>query len=293
MSIGETGERLRRSTVQVRSGPGASGSGVLWDASGTIVTNAHVVRSGDLTIELWDGRIAKARLGGRDVRRDLAILHVEKRIGIGLLEPARAGDSDRIRVGELVIAVGNPFGFTGALSTGVVHGICPVRGIGGQAFIQTTARLAPGNSGGPLANAAGDVIGINTMLVSSGVLSSGIASGGLGLAVPANAVRRLLTAGSPVELGVTVRPVRIPGPDRGIAWVVLGVAPGSPADYASLRVGDALIGSGGKRFSTSDDLYEALDSDRLLTLQFLRGGDPKRREVTVRLDRGLNLGAAA
>ncbi len=111
MSIGETGERLRRATVQVRSGPGASGSGVVWDASGTIVTNAHVVRSGDLTIELWDGRIAKARLGGRDVRRDLAILHVEKRIDIGLLEPARAGDSDRLRVGELVIAVGNPFGW--------------------------------------------------------------------------------------------------------------------------------------------------------------------------------------
>ncbi len=74
---------------------------------------------------------------------------------------------------------------------------------------------------------------------------------------------------------------------------MLSVAPGSPADYASLRVGDAFIGSGGKRFTTSDDLYEALDSGRFLTLQILRGGDPKRREVTVRLDQGLNLGAAA
>lgn len=279
MGIGEVGETLRRSTVQVRSGSGGSASGVIWDASGIVVTNAHAVRSENLTVELWDGRTAQARLDRRDAGRDLAILRVDA----GGLEPARPGDSARVRVGELVIAVGNPFGFTGALSTGVVHGVGPVPGMGGWQFIQTTVRLAPGNSGGPLADSAGNVIGINTA----------IAGGGLGLAVPSRAVDRLLTEAAPVELGVTVRPARIPGPDRGIALLVLGVVAGSPADYASLRTGDLLIGADGRRFASVDDLRESLEGPgRLVTIQFLRGGQradaaPVPREVTVRLIRGV------
>ena len=123
---------------------------MIWDSSGAIVTNAHVVRSDDITIELWDGRTTPARLDRRDAWRDLAILRIET----GRLEAAAFGDSSRVRAGELVIAVGNPMGFTGALSTGIVHGVGPVPGMGGQSFIQTTVRLAPGNSGGPLADAA-------------------------------------------------------------------------------------------------------------------------------------------
>jgi serine protease Do len=267
--------------VQVRSGESGSASGVIWDDSGVIVTNAHVARSSDLTIELWDGRSAQARLDRRDVRRDLAILRVAAR----RLEAAHPGDSSRVHVGEIVIAVGNPLGFVGALSTGVVHALGPIAGIGGQGigsqeFIQTTARLAPGNSGGPLADAGGNVIGINTAVV----------SGGLGIAIPANAVGRLLTADHPpVELGVTVRPVRIPGPDRGIALLVLDIAKGSPADYASLRVGDFLIGAAGRRFASVDDLRDCLDhaDNRCVTIQFLRGGQTMKREVTVRVIQGV------
>src|SRR5579863_1975033 len=275
MGIGEVGERLRRSTVHVRSGQSGSGSGVIWEASGTIVTNAHVVRSGDLTVELWDGRTARARLDRRDTRRDLAILRTEA----SRLEPAPSGDSRPIRVGEVVIAVGNPLGFTGALSTGVVHGIGAVQGMGSHEFIQTTVRLAPGNSGGPLADAEGNVIGINTAIV----------PGGLGLAIPATAVRRLLTINPPMELGVTIRPVRIPQPHNGIALLVLAVAAGSPAEYGSLRPGDLLIGAGGQRFASVDDLQESLDngSGRPLKIQFLRGGHPRQREATVRLIRGV------
>jgi serine protease Do len=286
MGIGEAGEKLRRSTVQVRCGSGSSdfnssGSGVIWDASGTIVTNAHVVRSKELTIEFWDGRTLIARLHQRDNRRDLAVLRpdpaaLQAALQGAALHPACAGDSSRLRVGELVIAVGNPLGFTGALSTGVIHGVGPIHGMGAQDFIQTTARLAPGNSGGPLADTQGNVIGINTMVV----------SGGLGLAVPSNAVRRLLTLGPPVELGVTLRPVRIAGPAPGIALVVLGVAPGSAAEYASFRVGDLLLGSGGKRFTSLDDFRDALDAGAkagLIAVQFQRGGDRNQREVTVRL----------
>lgn len=128
MGIGEAGEKLRRSTVQVWNGSGlsrsrSSGSGVIWDSSGALVTNAHVIRSGDITVELWDGRAAPARLDRRDDWRDLAILRVET----GHLDPAAIGDSSRVRAGEFVIAVGNPMGFTGALSTGIVrHRSCMV-----------------------------------------------------------------------------------------------------------------------------------------------------------------------
>jgi serine protease Do len=275
MGIGEIGEKLRRSTVQVRSGSNSCGSGIVWDRAGIVVTNDHVVRSANLAVEFWDGRTMPARVEKRDARRDLAVLRVAT---IGL-DAARHGDSRRVRVGELVIAVGSPFGFTGALSTGVVHGVGPIRGIGQRDFIQTTARLAPGNSGGPLADAAGDVIGINAMVI----------SGGLGLAVPSNAVERLLSGGPPVELGVTVRPVRIPGPEGGIALLVLGITPGSAAEYASLRIGDVLVGSGNMRFYSPDDLQDVIEQSngRGVRLRFRRGGERNEREVTVRLLHGV------
>ncbi|MDQ1471455.1 MAG: hypothetical protein QOJ99_2935 [Bryobacterales bacterium] len=276
MSIGEVGEKLRRSTVQVRSGKGSAGSGVVWDGSGAIVTNAHVVDlSQALTVEFWDGRTLRASLDRRDLRRDLAILRPEPSVSV---EPAWFGDSGRVRVGELVIAVGNPLGFTGALSTGVVHGIGPGPS-DSQQFIQTTARLAPGNSGGPLADAGGKVIGINTM----------VTSGGLGLAIPSNAIQRLLTGRPPFELGVTLRPVRISGPDRDIGLLVLAITPDSAAEYASLRSGDLLVGCGGKRFASVEQFREALDNanERAITIQFLRGGGGRRREVTLRLDQAV------
>jgi serine protease Do len=271
MSIGEIGEKLRRSTVQVRGGGGSAGSGVVWDGSGAIVTNAHVVGdlSQALTVEFWDGRILAASLDRRDLRRDLAILRADASPSV---EAARFGDSGRVRVGELVIAVGNPFGFTGAMSTGMVHGIGPGP-VDGQQFIQTTARLAPGNSGGPLADAGGAVIGINTMVI----------SGGLGLAIPSNAIARLLTGRPPFELGVSLQPVRISGRNRDIGLLVLAIAPGSAAEYASLRAGDVLVGCAGKRFVSIEQFREALESanDRALTVQFLRGAGGRQREVTL------------
>ena len=238
------------------------------------VTNAHVARSVDLTIEFWDGRAAKANLVKRDLRRDLAILRCDAGS-----EPVRRGNTRQLRVGEFVIAAGNPLGFIGALSTGVIHGVWPLPGFGSLDFVQTTARLAPGNSGGPLADASGFVIGINTA----------VSSAGLGLAVPAGAVNRLLTAGTPVELGVTVRPVRIPATDRGIGLLVLGVAAGSPAEYASLRIGDLLVGVDGRCFASVDDLQTALDrwDTTPLSIQFLRGGDNRQREVTIRVMHGV------
>ena len=275
-AFGEIGESLRRSTVQVRDGrrsDGSDGSGVIWNTSGLIVTNAHVARSPRMTVELWDGRTYPAQLQKRDARRDLAALSVDGR----QLPAATAGDSTRLRAGEIVIAVGNPLGFTGALSTGVVHATGPLQELGHRNWVQAAIRLAPGNSGGPLADALGRVIGINTMVV----------SGGLALAVPVNTVEQFLRAGAPVQLGVTVQPVRLPRARQGIGLVVMEVEDGSPADSASLRMGDVLTGANGRPFQSPDDLLDAIEQSAgaAMSIEFVRGEPDRRREVSVRLER--------
>lgn len=177
--FGEIAEQLRRSTVLVHSGGGGSGSGLIWSSDGTLVTNAHVVRSRRPTVQLWDGREFQATIHSRDSLRDLAQLRISARD----LPAASAADSSQLRPGEIAIAIGNPLGFVGALATGVIHGVGPLRGLGPQSWVQAEVRLAPGNSGGPLADAHGRVVGINTMV-----------AGRLALAIPSNAVRDFLSA---------------------------------------------------------------------------------------------------
>ncbi len=271
-AFGEIGEALRRSTVGVRDGRRSGGSGVIWNSEGLIVTNAHVATSRRMTVELWDGREYPAELAVRDSRRDLATLRVQGR----QLPAATVGDSERVRPGEMVIAVGNPLGFTGALSTGVIHSSGVFPGLGQRRWIQADVRLAPGNSGGPLADSLGRVIGLNTMVV----------SGGLALAVPVEEVRRVLSSGPSMELGVTVREVRLPA-GRGIGLVVLEVGRGSAAEQASLLVGDVLTAANGRPFAGSEDLLAAIDGSGggTLSLEFLRGDRTRTRTVSVRLER--------
>jgi serine protease Do len=268
-AFGEIGERLRRSTVQVfpAGRQGGSGSGVIWAADGLIITNAHVARSHEPEIELWDGRRFRAHVTAHDGRRDLAAL----RVSAGDLPAAVQGDSDKLRSGELVIAVGNPLGFAGALSTGVIHSVGPLDGMGRQNWVRATVRLAPGNSGGPLANAQGQVIGINTAIVN-----------GLGVAVPSREVGGFLRQGARPRLGVALRPVRYDGRKWGL--LLLEIERGGPADVASLRVGDILVGIGGKALESIDDLHDALDScDAILRLAFLRGDRAQVRETVAQL----------
>src|SRR4051812_19152039 len=158
-AFGEIAESLRRSTVLL-AGQGL-GSGIIWSPDGLIVTNAHVARGDAAEAVLWDGRRFPALVVLRDPSRDLALL----RIAADDLPAASIGDSDAVRPGELVIAVGNPLGFTGAVSAGVAHSSGPIRGMGQNRWIRAGVQLAPGNSGGPLANARGEVIGINTAIV--------------------------------------------------------------------------------------------------------------------------------
>jgi serine protease Do len=194
------------------------------------------------------------------------------------LPAATFGDSGALRVGELVMAIGNPMGFIGALTSGVVHALGSLAGFGRQSWVLADVRLAPGNSGGPLADAYGRVIGINTMIVNR-----------LGAAVPGNAVTAFLRRGaSGFELGVTLQPVRLE--DRRFGLLVLKVEPGSPAAHAPLWTGDVLTGAGGRPFRSVDDLHLLLDGaldgvGGVIHLQFLRGDRAVTREVAIRLTR--------
>jgi serine protease Do len=167
MGIGEVGELLRRSTVYIHSSgrrAQSAGSGVVWDSEGIVITNSHVLGTGEHLVQLWDGRSFRADVKARDDVRDLAKLKLP---ATGL--PAATFRKHAMRPGELVVAVGNPMGFTGALTTGIVHAAGPFPGLGHRTWVQAAIRLAPGNSGGPLADAAGHVAGINTMIVSGGI----------------------------------------------------------------------------------------------------------------------------
>jgi serine protease Do len=272
--FGEIAEQLRRSTVLVSPGGRGNGSGVIWSADGVIVTNAHVARASQMRIQLWDGREFDAALVSRDTRRDLA----ELRIDAANLPAAAVADSSQVRPGELAIAIGNPLGFVGALTTGVIQAVGPLRLWGSEPWVQADVRLAPGNSGGPLADARGRVIGINTMV-----------AGRLALAVPSNAVSNFLAAG-PIDawLGVIVAPVQVPRPgsrSKAFGLVLLEVEPDGPAANASLLPGDILLGTDEKSFASLDDLSTSLQGSgpRVLRLAFLRGDYERFRLVTVQL----------
>jgi serine protease Do len=175
LHLARIADRLQQVTVEI-SGAGGGGAGILW-APDLVVTNAHVARTSRVRVGLADDRQIEASLIAADRRADLALLRVP-RVEIA---PADSTDSDALRVGALVVAVGHPFGLRRTLTAGVVHGF-PLSRSGGR-WIQADLRLAPGNSGGPLADTTGRVVGINTMI-----------AGGLALAIPVNDVRRFVAA---------------------------------------------------------------------------------------------------
>jgi serine protease Do len=169
--LGAVADRLRLSTVRILGGEGC-GSGVIWRPDGVIVTNAHVARASLQRVELSDGREFTGRVVGRDARRDLAVIRIEGRN----LPSVTIRDAKTLRAGEMVIAVGNPMGAVGAASVGIVHNAPRNRSL-----IFADVRLLPGNSGGPLADVEGRVVGINTLVAE-----------GLGCAIPSNAIARFL-----------------------------------------------------------------------------------------------------
>jgi len=256
--LSATAEQVRRATVQVEGAGRRGGSGVIWRADGLVVTNAHVARGTGGRIRLWDGRLVRATVAARDPQQDLALLQADS----GDLPEAAIGDSDALRAGQLVLAVGSPYGHAGAVTVGVMHAN------GGGRWVQADLRLAPGNSGGPLADAEGRVIGINTMVMR-----------GLALAIPSNLVARFVgRRGRPApRLGVTLQPVNTPG----FGLLIVEMEAGSAAERSGLQVGDVLTGAQGQPFHAPFDLALLLEgaAESSLWLDVLRGG----RQISVEL----------
>ena len=271
--------------------PGAatsSGSGFFISAEGTVVTNNHVVEGAQaIEIILSDGARLPARLIGRDPATDLAVLGVS---GRGRTFPfVRWGDSDRVRVGDWAMAIGNPFGLGGTVTVGIVSARNRDLQTGRfDDFLQTDAAINRGNSGGPLFNARGEVVGVN-----SAILSPTGASVGVGFAVPANLARRvvdqLARTGSVARgfIGVRVQPLTpdlAAGLDAPGGALLASVAPRGPAARAGLRAGDVVVRFDGKPVPDARTLSRLVAEARIgavAAVEAVRRGQPVRLSVTV------------
>jgi serine protease Do len=261
-------EHLRLSNVSIQGSRFGSGSGVIWNKDGIVITNAHVVKSSTAKIQLPDGTILDSKVIGRDSRRDLAAL----KINSTNFAAAKIGNSDRLRVGEFVFAVGNPLGEKGIVTTGIIHTVNSR-----STHVITDVSLAPGNSGGALANSCGEVIGINTAIVN-----------GLGVAIASHIVEQFLRdidSKPKPYLGVTLQPVLVIWQDKPLYGLqIVRIEPGSPAAIARLKPGDILTGTKGKTWQTPDELYHLLDRSRFgdwLLLDFLRDRLPMVANIVI------------
>jgi len=267
-----------------RGGPGAGygrgeslGSGVVFTGDGFLLTNAHVVgKSTGGTAEFSDGTSAPFRVVGADPLSDLAVL----RANGPTPEPAELGEADTLKVGQLVVAVGNPLGLAGSVTAGVVSALgrsLPARGRVIEDVIQTDAALNPGNSGGALADARARVVGINTA----------VAGVGLGMAVPVNDTTRKIISALMRDgrvrrayLGLAMTPGPVPATwrerlGRKTGLLVAQVVAGGPADRAGLRQGDLLLTVAGHPVAVSQDLQRLMFSDaigRPLAITVMRNG---------------------
>jgi S1-C subfamily serine protease len=261
-----------------------TGSGFVYDAQGHIVTNYHVVQNAEeLLVTLADGSTYEAEIVGEDPANDLAVIQIDARAA--LPRPLPVGDSDRLRVGQFVVAIGNPFGLDQTLTTGVISALGRViespedNGFIGEA-IQTDAAINPGNSGGPLLDLEGRVIGVNSQIIST----SG-ASAGIGFAVSANSVRRVVPAliangyyphaWLGAEMAVlnpsTADVLREAGMDgvTDAGLLVLEVVRGGPGEKAGLRGGTRQVRIGHYRVPVDGDIIVGIDGQPLEDYQTL------------------------
>jgi S1-C subfamily serine protease len=266
-----------RMTLDVSEIPQGTGSGFVWDQDGHIVTNFHVVQGADrASVTLNDNSTYPATIVGRAPDKDIAVLHIDA--PPQKLLPLPLGQSSQLKVGQKVLAIGNPFGLDQTLTTGVVSGLGrEIKSITQRSIfdvIQTDASINPGNSGGPLLDSSGRLIGINTAIYSP----SG-ANAGIGFAVPVDTVNtivpQLLKFGKVTRpgLGINVLADQLAVQNNIDGVVILGVMPGGAADQAGLtgikqdrtgqRLGDVIVGIDGVEIHRSSDLFKALDTHKV------------------------------
>ena len=270
------------------------GSGVIVDAKGYIVTNRHVVEKADrIRVKLMDdppGVLHDAKVIGSDQETDLAVIKIESEKP---LPTAKLGNSDSMEVGDWVLAVGSPFGLSETVTAGIVsakgRNIVPNRQF--QSFIQTDAAINPGNSGGPLVNMSGEVIGINTA-----ILTDTNAYAGVGFAMPSNTVvnvynqliapeHRVARGSIGIMFNAQENPAisRVYGAGSG-GVTVSDVTAGSPAERSGIKVGDTIVSVDGKPVKNGDDLVSDIASRKpgsKVTLGFVRNGKKQEATVTV------------
>jgi S1-C subfamily serine protease len=261
---------------------GGTGSGFVYDAEGHIVTNYHVVENAEeLSVTLADGEVYPAQIVGVDPSNDLAVVRIDVE---NLPQPIALGDSDVLRVGEFVVAIGNPFGLERTLTVGVISSLgrviqSPDGRFIGEA-IQTDAAINPGNSGGPLLDLEGRVIGVNSQII-----SPSRASAGIGFAVPVNTVKRvvpqLIAQGRYAHPWLGVQPLGLT-PERAQAFreagmdvpvdqglLMIEVLPGGPADRAGIRGGDRIVQLGNVQLPLGGDIVTAINGEAVDDLQEL------------------------
>jgi len=266
-----------------RRGPSqGQGSGFIFTPDGFILTNSHVVHGAtEVNVTLIDQRRLRANLVGEDPQTDLALLRVEAND----LPVVRLGNSSKLRVGQLVVAIGNPFGFQASVTAGVVSALNrSLRTVAGRildAIIQTDAALNPGNSGGPLVEGGGSVVGINTAIIAP--------AQGICFAIPINTVQRilqiLLSRGRVIRgfLGISVQGAEVPKRLAGISGgrfkrgiLLVERVAGGPADRAGLREGDFLLSIGSSLLESVDALQQFLEDhspEKAYPVEFIRNGE--------------------
>ncbi len=263
------------------------GSGFIVDKNGYIMTNNHVVENADeIKVKLSEGKEYKAKVIGRDSKTDLALIKISSLFGD--LPTLPLGDSEKVKVGEWVLAIGNPFGLEETVTKGIISATGRVIGSGPyDNFLQTDAPINPGNSGGPLINLKGEVIGINTAIVASGQ--------GIGFAIPSNMAKRVLNQlkdkGKVIRgwIGVSIQNIT---PEMAEAFklkeprgaLVGDVVPGSPAEAGGIQRGDVIVSFDGKEIKDASDLPRVVAETPLkktVAVRVIREGKEIDIKVTV------------